>query len=92
VADTLRRVEGGTIDRRGVVAVQTPQAFRAEALRQAHRAEPDATDDATLVEMIGGKVVIVPGETTNFKITSAHDLSVARMLVADEGVADEGVS
>jgi 2-C-methyl-D-erythritol 4-phosphate cytidylyltransferase len=87
VADTLRRVEGGTVDRSGVVAVQTPQAFRPEILRRAHRDDPDATDDATLVEMIGGKVVIVPGETTNFKITTAHDLAVARMLVADEGAS-----
>jgi 2-C-methyl-D-erythritol 4-phosphate cytidylyltransferase len=85
VADTLRRVEGGTVERRGVVAVQTPQAFRAESLRRAHRGEPDATDDATLVEMIGGKVVIVPGETTNFKITTALDLVIARALVAGEG-------
>jgi 2-C-methyl-D-erythritol 4-phosphate cytidylyltransferase len=85
VADTLRRVEGGTVDRTGVVAVQTPQAFRAGMLRRAHRDEPDATDDATLVEKIGGKVVIVAGEATNFKITTAHDLAMARLLVADEG-------
>jgi 2-C-methyl-D-erythritol 4-phosphate cytidylyltransferase len=87
VADTLRRIEGGIVDREGVVAVQTPQAFRAAALRRAHRDEPEASDDATLVEMIGGKVVIVPGETTNFKITTAHDLAVARMMVADEGAS-----
>lgn len=86
VADSLRRIEGGIVDRNGVVAVQTPQAFRLDALRRAHRDEADASDDATLVEMIGGKVVIVPGETTNFKITTAHDLAVARMLVDTEGV------
>ena len=84
VADSLRRIDGGAVDRSGVVAVQTPQAFRPAALRRAHRDEADASDDATLVEMIGGKVVIVPGETTNFKITTAHDLAVARMLVAVE--------
>jgi len=84
VSDSLRRVDGGTVDRAGVVAVQTPQAFRAEMLRTAHRGEPDASDDATLVEMIGGKVEIVPGESTNFKITTSHDLMVARMLVAAE--------
>jgi 2-C-methyl-D-erythritol 4-phosphate cytidylyltransferase len=85
IADSLRRIDGGAVDRSGVVAVQTPQAFRPAALRRAHRDEADASDDATLVEMIGGKVVIVPGETTNFKITTAHDLAVARMLVAAEG-------
>jgi 2-C-methyl-D-erythritol 4-phosphate cytidylyltransferase len=84
VTDTLRRLDGGIVDRATVVAVQTPQAFRAEALREAHRDEPHASDDATLVEMIGGKVVIVPGESTNFKITTPEDLMVARMLVAAE--------
>ena len=87
VSDSLRRLDGGIVDRGRVVAVQTPQAFRAELLRYAHRDEPDASDDATLVEMIGGKVEIVPGESTNFKITTSHDLMVARMLVAAEGTA-----
>ena len=87
VSDSLRRLDGGIVDRGQVVAVQTPQAFRAEWLRNAHRDEPDASDDATLVEMIGGKVEIVPGESTNFKITTSHDLMVARMLVAAEGTA-----
>jgi 2-C-methyl-D-erythritol 4-phosphate cytidylyltransferase len=85
VTDTLRRIDGGVVDRAGVVAVQTPQAFRAHMLRTAHEDDPDASDDATLVEMIGGKVVIVSGETTNFKITTAHDLMVARMLVEPGG-------
>jgi len=84
VSDSLRRIDGGAVDRTGLVAVQTPQAFRAHVLRAAHRGQPDASDDATLVEMIGGKVEIVPGESSNFKITTAHDLMVARMLVAAE--------
>ena len=87
VSDSLRRVDGGVVDRARVVAVQTPQAFRADLLRRAHRDDPDAYDDATLVEMIGGKVEIVPGESTNFKITTAHDLMVARMLVSAEGTS-----
>ena len=82
-----RAIDGGVVDRGRVVAVQTPQAFRADLLRRAHRDEPDASDDATLVEMIGGKVEIVPGETTNFKITTSHDLKVARMLVAEESAS-----
>jgi 2-C-methyl-D-erythritol 4-phosphate cytidylyltransferase len=84
VSDSLRRIDGGAVDRTGLVAVQTPQAFRAQMLRAAHQGEPDAFDDATLVEMIGGKVEIVPGESTNFKITTEHDLRVARLLVATE--------
>ena len=51
-----------TLDRSDLVAVQTPQAFRAEVLRRAHDGEPDATDDAALVEAIGAAVVTVAGE------------------------------
>ena len=43
-----------TVDRMGLVAVQTPQAFRADVLRGAHAAGADATDDAALVEELGG--------------------------------------
>ncbi|HLF41297.1 MAG TPA: 2-C-methyl-D-erythritol 4-phosphate cytidylyltransferase, partial [Acidimicrobiia bacterium] len=82
VVDTLKRVEdgcvAGTIPRDGVVAVQTPQAFRAGALRAAHAAGDDATDDAALVEGNGGRVAVVPGEEGNIKITVFRDLIAAR--------------
>jgi 2-C-methyl-D-erythritol 4-phosphate cytidylyltransferase len=58
------------------VAVQTPQAFRAEVLRRAHAAGGDATDDAGLVERAGGTVVVVPGEARNRKVTDRDDLVV----------------
>src|SRR5690606_27905586 len=73
VHDTLRSGAGGVIDRDGVVAVQTPQAFRAGALRDAHRGGDEATDDASLVEAAGGKVVVVDGSPTNLKITRPSD-------------------
>ena len=57
------------------MAVQTPQAFRADALRRAHVGDPEATDDASLVEAIGGMVVVVPGEPSNRKLTTRDDLS-----------------
>jgi 2-C-methyl-D-erythritol 4-phosphate cytidylyltransferase len=79
VADTLRHVEGHPVDRSSLVAVQTPQAFRAAALRAAHAAEPEATDDSSLVEAAGGRVVVVPGEPENLKITTPDQL---RMLAA----------
>jgi 2-C-methyl-D-erythritol 4-phosphate cytidylyltransferase len=87
VSDTLKKVDPstlevhGTVDRTHLYAVQTPQAFRASALRQAHEHEPDATDDAAAVEAEGGRVVIVPGETTNMKITVADDLAIAQLLI-----------
>jgi 2-C-methyl-D-erythritol 4-phosphate cytidylyltransferase len=83
VTDTVKRValfEGqsvvvGTLDRSELVMVQTPQAFRRHVLERAHADLEDATDDATLVEAVGGTVVIVPGEIENVKITEPDDLS-----------------
>lgn len=81
VTDTVKRVRGddvvGTLDRAELVAVQTPQAFRADALRRAHASGLDATDDAALVELAGGRVVVVPGEPGNVKITTVNDLTRA---------------
>ena len=81
VTDTVKVVDGGrvieTLDRATLVAVQTPQAFRTDALRKAHAGGGDATDDAALVEALGGSVVVVPGEAHNIKITTPDDLRVA---------------
>jgi 2-C-methyl-D-erythritol 4-phosphate cytidylyltransferase len=81
VTDTLRHRSGRAVDRNGLVAVQTPQAFRASALLRAHAAEPEATDDASLVEAAGGKVVVVEGSPANLKITRRVDLAIAEALV-----------
>jgi 2-C-methyl-D-erythritol 4-phosphate cytidylyltransferase len=86
VADTLKRVDGdrivATVDRTGLVAVQTPQAFAAASLRAAHRGGGEATDDAGLVEAWGGTVVTVPGEPGNLKITGPGDVVVAEALLS----------
>jgi 2-C-methyl-D-erythritol 4-phosphate cytidylyltransferase len=95
-SDTIKAVdESGrvtdTLDRATLVAVQTPQAFRADVLRRAHdeaaaRASLGATDDAMLVEALGGTVQVVPGEPGNLKITDPTDLGAAeRLLAAREG-------
>jgi 2-C-methyl-D-erythritol 4-phosphate cytidylyltransferase len=87
VADTVKRVDGArvieTVARDDLVAVQTPQAFRASALRRAHAAGADATDDAVLVEQAGGRVVVVPGERHNLKVTDPDDLRIAAALAGD---------
>lgn len=80
VADTLRSLDGGLVDRSRIVAVQTPQAFRAEALRRAHADGGEATDDASLVEAAGGRVVVVDGDPRNLKITTPVDLALAELL------------
>jgi 2-C-methyl-D-erythritol 4-phosphate cytidylyltransferase len=85
VSSTVKRVAGEqvveTVDRGDLVEVQTPQAFSAAALRAAHADEPDATDDAGLIEARGGSVVVVAGDPTNLKLTHPHDLVVARALL-----------
>ena len=71
-----------TPDRGTLVAVQTPQAFIAKVLRAAHSQELEGTDDASLVEAIGGTVIVVPGENDNRKITLPEDLGWARRHIA----------
>jgi 2-C-methyl-D-erythritol 4-phosphate cytidylyltransferase len=80
VSDSLRRA-GSAVDREGMFAVQTPQGFPAATLREAHAGGDDASYDATLVEAIGGRVVVVEGEPDNIKITRPVDLLVARELL-----------
>ena len=83
--DTVKAVAAeevtATIERGPLVAVQTPQGFRAETLRRAHQAsDADVTDDAALLEAIGATVVTVPGDPRNLKITYQEDLVVAEAL------------
>jgi 2-C-methyl-D-erythritol 4-phosphate cytidylyltransferase len=84
VTDTIRRVDGAPVDRDALLAVQTPQAFAAARLRAVHGPAPEATDDASLVEAAGGRVVVVPGEPRNDKITTPDDLVVAAARLAAE--------
>lgn len=86
LADTVKRVRDGqviaTLDRSELVAVQTPQAFRAGVLRRAHAGGDDATDDAALVEAIGGRVIVVAGDAANVKLTTLEDLVHAEHRVS----------
>lgn len=92
VADTVKRVDAAgavveTLPRDHLVAVQTPQAFRAAVLRTAHASEPEGTDDAAVVEDMGGRVVVVPGSVENFKITAPGDLERAEAVLAARSAA-----
>ncbi len=82
VVDTIKQVNASnvvtsTLQRETLRAIQTPQAFRAEALRKAHANGGEGTDDATLIEKIAGEVVVVDGEVVNRKITTREDLEWA---------------
>lgn len=88
VTDTVKVVDDdgwvqATPPRSHLRAVQTPQAFRAAALRAAHAAGGEGTDDAALVEATG-RVRVVPGEADNRKLTVPDDLAWARARVAGE--------
>jgi 2-C-methyl-D-erythritol 4-phosphate cytidylyltransferase len=90
VTDTIKEADSDgqvrlTLERRHLWAVQTPQAFEAGILRRALEADPEAiaaaTDDASLVEAIGGRVRIVEAPPGNFKITWPEDLARAESLL-----------
>ena len=83
LGDSIRRVGGEAVDRRDLVAVQTPQGFAAAVLRRAHAGDGEASDDATLAEAAGARVSVVPGEATNVKLTHPADLRVAEALLDD---------
>ena len=94
VADTIKEVDGDTVlatpDRSRLRAVQTPQGFDLATLIRANEAyfassqDFIATDDASLMEWFGDTVVTVPGDAMAFKITTPLDLTLARVVLADE--------
>jgi 2-C-methyl-D-erythritol 4-phosphate cytidylyltransferase len=87
LADTLKRGTlehvDATVPRAGLWCAQTPQVFRRDWFEAAHAAAADggraarATDDAALVEALGHRVRLTPGESLNFKITTPRDLELA---------------
>jgi 2-C-methyl-D-erythritol 4-phosphate cytidylyltransferase len=92
VIDTVKRSGAGapatvaeTLDRSGLWAIQTPQVFRRDvlerALAQRHEVLAAATDDASLVEGMGGTVRLVESSRENFKVTTPEDLGLADLLL-----------
>lgn len=84
ISSSVREVSGGSsraIDRSTLRAVQTPQCFRTELLRKAFELpyDPAFTDEATLVERLGGAVHLVDGEEANIKVTTPMDLKVVEV-------------
>jgi len=91
LTDTVKQVEGErvihTLDRETLVAVQTPQAFSLQLLREAHRKARQedfkGTDDASLVERLGKTVAVIEGSRDNIKITHPEDLVVVRAILSE---------
>jgi 2-C-methyl-D-erythritol 4-phosphate cytidylyltransferase len=96
VSDTLKRVADGgitaTVKRAGLFQAQTPQAFQRRLLVAAHeratREHVIATDDADLVEQIGGTVEIVEASALNLKVTTKSDLMIAEAIAASMKIRD----
>ncbi len=91
VSDTIKRADADgrvleTVDRASLWAIQTPQVFRRSALERALAAGPEelarATDDAWLVERLGGTVAVVECEEQNLKVTTPRDLRLAELLLS----------
>jgi 2-C-methyl-D-erythritol 4-phosphate cytidylyltransferase len=86
-SDTIKAVDAnavvlGTPERAGLRAVQTPQGFATDLLLRAYqRSGADFTDDASLVEHLGGQVQVVEGDPLAFKITTQLDLLLAQAIV-----------
>ncbi|MGO9156300.1 2-C-methyl-D-erythritol 4-phosphate cytidylyltransferase [Mycobacterium sp.] len=87
VSDTIKAVDAngvvlGTPERAGLRAVQTPQGFATDLLLRAYqRAGAEPTDDASLVEHLGGQVQVIEGDPLAFKITTPLDLLLAKAVV-----------
>lgn len=84
--DSLREMTSNTesriIDRSKIRLVQTPQIFDVELLKEAYRSDykETYTDDASVVEAMGGNIHLVEGETTNIKITTPFDLKIGEII------------
>lgn len=90
VVDSIRRIEGDSstiVPRSELRAVQTPQTFRAQVLRNAYTLPYDAsfTDDASVVEAAGGRITLIEGERTNIKLTTPEDMTWAEALLQMSG-------
>lgn len=94
LTDTLKRGDdgrvGATIARQGMWCAQTPQLFRVGSLRAALSSGPldDITDEASAIERSGNSPRLVPGGTTNIKVTTPEDMALARAILAEQGRLD----
>ena len=83
--DTVKKVRGSqiqkTLDRSTVWLAQTPQTFHRDILVSALQQEMEATDEASMVEALGGKVSVVEGPYSNFKITTKEDWTMAEKFL-----------
>ena len=88
VTDSLRKVEGEeskSVDRSAYVAVQTPQVFKTELLKEAYRKAEGKTftDDAAVMEHAGHRIELYEGSPENIKITNPKDMAIAAVIMGE---------
>ena len=90
IGDTLKYADAeffvaGPVDRDQLYAMQTPQVFERRLIEDAHRAvyaeNVSVTDEVSAVERLGRKVILVPNQELNFKITYPRDLALAEFVL-----------
>jgi 2-C-methyl-D-erythritol 4-phosphate cytidylyltransferase len=100
IRDTLKRVDEqlavtGGVARENLFAVETPQIFQRQLLARAYAAvfaaAAEVTDEISAVEQIGGRIVLVPNDKPNFKITYPADLALAEFILRGRRT-DQGTS
>jgi 2-C-methyl-D-erythritol 4-phosphate cytidylyltransferase len=93
--DTLKKVDSNgvivdTLPRQAICLAQTPQTFSIDLIRRAHHDAAQkkiaATDDASVAELAGASVIVVPGDPDNIKITTPHDLVIAQAIIERWGL------
>ncbi len=89
LSDSIRKItiDGTTaVDRNDFVAVQTPQIFPVELIREAYMKadclSSTFTDDASVAEFFGHKIQLFEGDDENFKVTHPFDFEIAKLLLA----------
>ncbi|MCB8995255.1 MAG: 2-C-methyl-D-erythritol 4-phosphate cytidylyltransferase [Bacteroidales bacterium] len=87
--ESVRMADGDkstVVDRSAIQVIQTPQVFNSEILRESYELpfEPSFTDDATVVEAAGHKILMLLGDEYNIKITTPEDFEMARLLIAHQ--------
>jgi len=84
--DTVKKVENNqiqsTLDRNTIWLAQTPQTFHKDILIKALQQDMEATDEASMVEAVGGKVIVTEGNLENFKITTNEDWKLAEGMLS----------
>ncbi len=86
VQESMRKMEhdlSSPVDRNLYRLIQTPQIFTSGSLKSAYRQpyREQFTDDATVVECLGEKINLIPGDYNNIKITNREDMEIAGFLM-----------